>query len=88
MNTKIADNKYYLLTIICVLQNTVTSMIRLLSRDNPLITRVKKNEDVRLPSSVREAKKDAHVFINDIKDESNTPVAGYKNMPQPTSSSH
>ena len=34
MNTEIADNKFYLHLWICVLQNTVTSMIRILCQNN------------------------------------------------------
>ena len=82
INTEITANKFYLHSWICVLQNTVTSMIRILCRNNQLIARVDKKKEVKSPSTIRDAKKCAQMFITDMKNESNLPAAGYKNKPK------
>ena len=82
MNTEIADNKFYLHLWICFLQNTMKLMICILYRNYQLIARVNKKEEVKSPSTIRDAKKCAQMFITDMKNESNLPVAGYKNKPK------
>ena len=82
MNTEITDNKFYLHSMLCVLQNVTTSMYRTLCRDSTLIARLNNKEEIRSPTSITTAKQIAKTYINDIKNESNSLAAGYKNKPK------
>ena len=67
---------------ICALQDTVILMICIQYQDNQLIACVNKKEEVKSPSSIRDAKKCAQMFIINMKNESNLSAAGYKNKPK------
>mmetsp|Transcript_10095 Transcript_10095/g.11580 ORF Transcript_10095/g.11580 Transcript_10095/m.11580 type:complete len:91 (+) Transcript_10095:182-454(+) len=74
MNTEIAGNKFYLHSMIIVLQTTMTSMTSILCRNNPLIAHVNKGKVVTTTPSISDAKKVAQMFLTDMKNESNMPA--------------
>ena len=82
MNNEINENKYYLHSMIVVLQNTFVSMISILCRDSSLIARVMKGEEITNPTSTREATKVGKMFLNDMQNESNMPAPTYKGKPK------
>ena len=82
MNTEINDNKYYLHSMMIVLQTTLVSMTYILCRDNALITRVNNGEVISNPKSIISAKQVSQMFNTNMKIESNMPAASYKGKPK------
>ena len=82
MTSKIADNKFYLHSMICVLQNAMTSMIRIQCKNTTMITRVNNNKEVKNPITIKDAKFCLKNFITNMKDKANAPARGFKHKPK------
>ena len=78
MASAIANNKSYLHSMICVLQNAMTSMIRIQCRNTAMITCVNNNEEVKNPVTIKATKFCTKNFVTNMKNKANAPAQGYK----------
>ena len=82
MTSEIVDNKYFLHSNICILQNALTTMIRIQCKNTAMIACVNNKEEVKSPITIKDTKLYAQNFIINMKNKENLPARGYKNKPK------
>ena len=82
MTSEIVDNKYYLHSMICVLQNALPSMICIQCKNTTMIAHVNNKEEVKFPITIKDAKLCAQNFIINMKNKVNSLAQGYKHTPK------